>query len=65
MIVANLVQHAIGKEENEVTIYDDGGAHHLARAPKSKIAHSIVDHAIALTESRSPDATVTPLKQVS
>jgi len=65
MIVANLVQHAIGKEENEVTIYDDGGAHHLARAPKSKIAHSIVDHAIALAESRSPDATVTPLKQVS
>src|SRR6185295_16953438 len=39
MIVANLVQHTIGKEENEVTIYDDNGAHPLPRAPKSKIAH--------------------------
>jgi phosphopantothenoylcysteine decarboxylase/phosphopantothenate--cysteine ligase len=65
MIVANLVQHAIGKDENEVTIYDDQGAHSLARAPKSKIAHGIVTHAIALAESRAPDAKVTPLKQVS
>ena len=65
MIVANLVQHTIGKEENEVTIYDDAGAHGLARAPKSKIAHGIVKHALALAESRAKGATVTPLKQVS
>jgi phosphopantothenoylcysteine decarboxylase/phosphopantothenate--cysteine ligase len=65
MIVANLVQHAVGKEENEVTIYDDNGAHPLARAPKSKIAHGIVAHAIALAESRAKAATITPLKQVS
>src|SRR5213596_3600996 len=66
MIVANLVQHTIGKEENEVTIYDDNGAHALARAPKSKIEHGIVTHAIALEESTRPKAaTVTPLKQVS
>ena len=64
MIVANLVQHTIGKEENEVTIYDDNGAHLLARAPKSKIAHGIVAHAIALAESSRPRAaTVTPIKQ--
>ena len=61
MIVANLVQHTIGKEENEVTIYDDAGAHALARAPKSKIAHGILAHAMRLAEG----ATVTPLKQVS
>ena len=65
MIVANLVQHTIGKEENEVTIYDDNGAHPLARAPKSKIAHGIVAHAIALAGARPQGATVTPLKQVS
>ncbi len=65
MIVANLVQHTIGKEENEVTIYDDHGAHALARAAKSKIAHGIVAHAIALAGSRAKAATVTPLKQVS
>jgi phosphopantothenoylcysteine decarboxylase/phosphopantothenate--cysteine ligase len=63
MIVANLVQHTIGKEENEVTIYDDNGAHALARAPKSRIAHGIVEHAIALREVRGR-ANVTPIKQV-
>ena len=65
MIVANLVQHTIGKEENEVTIYDDHGAHALARAPKSKIAHGILAHALKLSEERPQAATVTPIKQVS
>jgi phosphopantothenoylcysteine decarboxylase/phosphopantothenate--cysteine ligase len=65
MIVANLVQHAIGKDENEVTIYDDEGAHPIARAPKAKIARGIVQHAIALSEARAQGATVRPLKQVS
>jgi phosphopantothenoylcysteine decarboxylase/phosphopantothenate--cysteine ligase len=66
MIVANLVQHTIGKEENEVTIYDDAGAHPLARAPKTKIAHDIVAHALRLKGDRSPaNANVTPIKQVS
>ncbi|MEP7070147.1 MAG: bifunctional phosphopantothenoylcysteine decarboxylase/phosphopantothenate--cysteine ligase CoaBC [Usitatibacter sp.] len=65
MIVANLVQHTIGKEENEVTIYDDNGAHSLARAPKSKIACGIVDHALGLAGARPRQATVTPIKQVS
>jgi phosphopantothenoylcysteine decarboxylase/phosphopantothenate--cysteine ligase len=65
MIVANLVQHTIGKEENEVTIYDDNGAHALARAPKSRIAYGIVEHALRLREERPQAATVTPIKQVS
>ena len=64
MIVANLVQHTIGREENEVTIYDDAGAHPLARAPKSRIAHAIVAHALSLYEARR-GATVTPIKQAS
>jgi phosphopantothenoylcysteine decarboxylase/phosphopantothenate--cysteine ligase len=64
MIVGNLVQNAIGKDENEVTIYDDEGAHVLARAPKSKIAYGIVEHAIRLREARGGRAaTVTPIKQ--
>ncbi|HYC36734.1 MAG TPA: phosphopantothenoylcysteine decarboxylase, partial [Usitatibacter sp.] len=61
MIVANLVQHTIGREENEVTIYDDHGAHPLPRAPKSKIAQGILAHAIALHERRPHGATVTPI----
>lgn len=65
MIVANLVQHTIGKEENEVTIYDDHGSHAFPRAPKSSIAHAIIAHAIALNAERQRAATVTPIKQVS
>jgi len=64
MIVANLVQHAVGKEENEVTIYDDAGARTLAKAPKSKIAHGILDHAMRLRDEKPQAATVTTLKQV-
>ena len=63
MIVANLVQDAVGRDENEVTIYDDEGAHALARAPKSRIAREIVAHALALAERRSK--VTSHLKQVS
>ena len=58
MIVGNLVQHAIGRDENEVTIYDDAGAHHLARGPKSRVAHDIVAHALRLREGRPRKATL-------
>jgi len=64
MIVANLVQHTVGKEENEVTIYDDEGAHSLARAPKSKIANGILAHALALREAKNASTNVKTLKQV-
>ena len=37
MIVANLVQHTIGKEENEVTIYDD------ARRPRARPCRQVED----------------------
>src|SRR5204863_2848473 len=60
MIVANLVQHAIGRDENEVTIYDDRGEHAIKRAPKSKIAHEVVAHAMRLAAERASPATVTP-----
>ncbi len=65
MIVANLVQHTIGREENEVTIYDDDGAHPVARALKSRVAHAILEHAIALFDAKRGSATVTPIKQAS
>ena len=65
MIVANLIQHTVGREENEVTIYDDAGAHPLARAPKSTIAHGILTHAVDLFDARQPRATITPIKQAS
>jgi phosphopantothenoylcysteine decarboxylase/phosphopantothenate--cysteine ligase len=52
MIVANLLQNTLGQDENEVTIYDDTGAHTLARAAKSRVAQAIVAHAVDLMESR-------------
>ena len=63
MIVANLVQEAIGREENEVTIYDDHGAHALPRASKAKVARAIVAHAVRLHGAAPHDAKVTPIKQ--
>lgn len=65
MIVANLVQQAIGKDENEVVIYDDDGAHALARAPKSRIAQEIVAHAMRLRERIRPAVAAKPLTRVS
>jgi phosphopantothenoylcysteine decarboxylase/phosphopantothenate--cysteine ligase len=52
MIVANLLQNTVGQDENEVTIYDDAGAHTLPRAAKSRVAQAIVAHAVDLMESR-------------
>ena len=52
MIVANLLQNTLGQDENEVTIYDDAGAHPLARASKPRIAQAIVGHAVDLMETR-------------
>jgi phosphopantothenoylcysteine decarboxylase/phosphopantothenate--cysteine ligase len=62
MIVANLLQNTLGRDDNEVTIYDDAGAHTLARAPKSQIARAIVAHAVTLHEGPPARAR---LKQVS
>ncbi|HET9576300.1 MAG TPA: bifunctional phosphopantothenoylcysteine decarboxylase/phosphopantothenate--cysteine ligase CoaBC [Usitatibacter sp.] len=63
MIVANLVQNAIGQDENEVVIYDDAGVHPIARAPKPRIAQAIIAHALKLAEERARGATITPIKQ--
>ena len=48
MIVANLAQSAIGADDNEVMLLDDGGTHKLARAPKEAVAKDIVAHIATL-----------------
>jgi phosphopantothenoylcysteine decarboxylase/phosphopantothenate--cysteine ligase len=63
MIVANLVQTAIGNDENEVVIYDDAGVHPIARAPKPRVAQAIIAHALQLAGEPARPATVTPIKQ--
>ena len=47
-MVANLAQHAIGADDNEVTLLDDAGLHKLPRAPKTLVARQIVAHIAAL-----------------
>ncbi len=52
LMVANLAQHAIGADDNEVTLLDDAGLHKLPRAPKTVVARQIVAHVAALGTAR-------------
>ena len=65
MIVANLVQSAVGADENEVTIYDDTGAHALPRAAKARVAAAVVDHAVRLMPAKRRGAAVRPIRRAS
>jgi len=44
LLAANLAQTAIGADDNEVTLFDDDGAHPLPRAPKDIVARNLVTH---------------------
>jgi phosphopantothenoylcysteine decarboxylase/phosphopantothenate--cysteine ligase len=44
LIAANLAQRAIGADDNELTLFDDAGAHKLPRAPKEVVARQLVGH---------------------
>jgi len=52
LMVANLAQHAIGADDNEVTLLDDAGLHPLARAPKAEVARQIVAHIATLIPAK-------------
>jgi len=54
MIVANLVQQAVGRDDNEAVIHDEAGAHPLPRLAKDRLARAVVDHAIGLAASQAP-----------
>jgi phosphopantothenoylcysteine decarboxylase/phosphopantothenate--cysteine ligase len=44
LLAANLVQDAIGQEDNELILFDDEGAHPLPRAPKIVLARQLIAH---------------------
>ena len=48
LLAANLVQNAIGQEDNELILFDDEGAHPLPRAPKIVLARQLIAHAAKL-----------------
>jgi phosphopantothenoylcysteine decarboxylase/phosphopantothenate--cysteine ligase len=48
LLAANLAQHAIGADDNEITLFDDHGAHTLERASKDVVAQRLLEHAARL-----------------
>jgi phosphopantothenoylcysteine decarboxylase/phosphopantothenate--cysteine ligase len=48
LLVANLAQHAIGADDNEIILFDDAGEHHLPRADKLTLARALLRHAATL-----------------
>jgi phosphopantothenoylcysteine decarboxylase/phosphopantothenate--cysteine ligase len=52
LLAANLVQQAIGADDNEILLLDDKGAHQLARAPKEVVARQLIAHVARLYKSK-------------
>lgn len=48
LLAANLAQNAIGKDENELVLFDDAGEHVLPRADKLTLARALMRHAASL-----------------
>jgi phosphopantothenoylcysteine decarboxylase/phosphopantothenate--cysteine ligase len=48
LLAANLAQHALGADNNEITLFDDAGAHPLGRGPKLELARKLVAHIAGL-----------------
>lgn len=44
LLVANLAQHAMGADDNQVVLLDDAGEHPLPAMPKRDVARAIVNH---------------------
>lgn len=53
MMVANLVQEAVGADENEVTVLDDSGTHRFERAPKDVVARRLIAHIAELQRTKT------------
>ncbi|WP_239236934.1 bifunctional phosphopantothenoylcysteine decarboxylase/phosphopantothenate--cysteine ligase CoaBC [Candidatus Nitrotoga sp. BS] len=48
LLAANLVQQAIGADDNELVLFDDAGEHVLPRANKLKLARALLQHIVKL-----------------
>ncbi len=44
LLAANLAQRALGADDNEITLFDDAGAHPLGRGPKLQLARKLLAH---------------------
>jgi len=52
LIAANIAQSAIGSEDNDITLFDEGGEHALGRGPKLELARKLVNHVAKLLAGR-------------
>ncbi len=52
LLAANLVQSAIGGDDNELILFDDDGVHPLNRQPKEALARRLVEHIANLLARR-------------
>ncbi len=48
LLAANLAQHAFGRDDNALTLFDDRGVHELPRAPKIVLARELIAHISAM-----------------
>ena len=48
LLAANLVQSALGADDNELILLDDAGQHPLPRASKQALAHELIRHLAAM-----------------
>ena len=44
LLAANMAQHALGADDNDITLFDERGEHPLGRAPKLELARRLVAH---------------------
>lgn len=51
LMVANLVQEAVGRDDTEVMLLDDEGTHRLPRASKDVVAQQLLAHIVRLCAS--------------
>ena len=54
LIVGNLAQDALGRDDSAITLYDASGEHPLGRGPKLELARKLVDHVAGKIGSAAP-----------
>ena len=52
LIVGNLAQDALGRDDSAITLYDAGGEHPLGSGPKLELARKLVEHVAGKLPSR-------------
>jgi phosphopantothenoylcysteine decarboxylase / phosphopantothenate---cysteine ligase len=52
LIVGNLAQEALGRDDSAITLYDERGEHPLGRGPKLELARKLIGHVATSLASR-------------